>query len=404
VITFASIALAVVNNRPSIEVRPFAVLAPGGFLRQGRCVHIDLGGHPLHTRALALTLVQRADGRLDFDSYVLDLRKRGFVPVGGDLQPSGIVHHMRLFGVVDPARRTIESIRADQPSVAFEPSPQTQGESCRDPIDRIGALAGTSLSDGYADHLKDAVGGARGCYHIATLGHFLGSAVSWALDSEPSPLPSPASNAEEGTQKGRQKGLADGARRAGERVFRRDVIIDGHQREDNNLEIAVQQTDLHFRPGGPVAPPMERFEAAREVRVQLEVDLKSFRFSHASAAERLRARNDLQTASWTDLTACVARLVGVPSLVGLTAEVKRRFGHAASERPLLDALLMVAPGLIQITAALSEDWPAQASRTRSIVGIAGIPDSCYMWRRDGALHKARRGDDPVPTMTAKGLR
>src|SRR5262249_28873610 len=57
-------------------------------------MHLDLRGHPLHTRCLSITLVQRADGRLDVHGEIVDLRKRGFVPVAGDLQPSGVVHHM----------------------------------------------------------------------------------------------------------------------------------------------------------------------------------------------------------------------------------------------------------------------------------------------------------------------
>ena len=36
-----------------------------------------------------------------FAAYVLDLRKRGFAPVGGDLQGTGIIHHMRLDGSID---------------------------------------------------------------------------------------------------------------------------------------------------------------------------------------------------------------------------------------------------------------------------------------------------------------
>ena len=63
-------------------------------------------GHPLHSRLLSVTLAQRADGRLDVFGEILDLRKRGFVPVAGDLQASGIVHQMQLRGVVEPGERT----------------------------------------------------------------------------------------------------------------------------------------------------------------------------------------------------------------------------------------------------------------------------------------------------------
>src|SRR5574342_552877 len=112
---------------------------------------LDLGGHPLHTRALSVTLVQRADGRLDVAGTLLDLRKRGFVPVGGDLQTAGIVHHMLLDLVVDPATGRIDEAVARQPSVAFEASAATEGERCRDPIDTARALVGGNVAQGWPE-------------------------------------------------------------------------------------------------------------------------------------------------------------------------------------------------------------------------------------------------------------
>ena len=83
-------------------------------------MHLDLRGHPLHTRSLSITLTQRADGRLDAHAEVVDLRKRGFVPVAGELQPSGVVHHMLLDGEIDPRTAVLDAIALRQPSVAFE--------------------------------------------------------------------------------------------------------------------------------------------------------------------------------------------------------------------------------------------------------------------------------------------
>ena len=63
----------------------------------------SVSGHPLHTRTLSVTLQHAAPPRVACAAYVLDLRKRGFAPVGGDLQGTGIIHHMRLDGVIDRA-------------------------------------------------------------------------------------------------------------------------------------------------------------------------------------------------------------------------------------------------------------------------------------------------------------
>src|SRR5947208_8772602 len=91
---------------------------------------------------------------------------------------------MRLAGTIDPGSATLETLAAEQRSVAFEPSALTAGESCRDPIDRIAALAGTRLDDGWARRLAGAIGGPRGCSHLLTLGHLLGSSAAWALARE----------------------------------------------------------------------------------------------------------------------------------------------------------------------------------------------------------------------------
>src|SRR2546428_5052954 len=124
-------------------------------------MRLEAHGHPLHTRALSVVLTARADGKLDVHGTVLDLRKRGFVPVAGDLQGAGIIHDMRLAGMIDPASATLETLAAEQRSVAFEPSAVTAGESCRDPIDRIALLAGPRLDDGWARGRARPLSGPR---------------------------------------------------------------------------------------------------------------------------------------------------------------------------------------------------------------------------------------------------
>ena len=76
-------------------------------------------GHPLHSRALSVELRQSEGVALEFRGQLLDLRKRGFVPVAGDLQAAGVVHDMRISGTLDPLTGTIESLEAAQPMVAF---------------------------------------------------------------------------------------------------------------------------------------------------------------------------------------------------------------------------------------------------------------------------------------------
>ncbi|HUI25597.1 MAG TPA: DUF2889 domain-containing protein [Candidatus Kryptonia bacterium] len=347
-------------------------------------MRLDVQGHPIHTRTLSATLSQRADRKLDVHGYVLDLRKRGFVPVAGDLQGTGIIHHMLLDAVIDPATATIERIAAQQPKVAFEPSPEafgvTRGEQCRDPIAAIEAIAGAQLDSGFSRRLSAAIGGPRGCSHLLTLAHLLGSTAAWAIE--------------------RDRALHGSApqRPAGQRVFRRDLIIDGFETPEANgtMELAIQLADLHFAPSAAVVRPMDRFAADQEIRGVLTVEFPTFQLSRIAVAERRRDSATFDSAEWNDLDVAVAGLIGLRFGFGITAELLQRLDERAADRPLLDALLMVAPALIQCTAALSDSWPAAFKRSESLVGMGGLPDSCYMWRRDGALSRAREAEGGVP--------
>jgi hypothetical protein len=339
----------------------------------------DVLAQPLHSRALTVTLAQRGDGLLDAAAVLLDLRKRGFVPVGGDLGTPGIVHHMLLDAVVDPAPPALVSIAARQPSVAFEPSPLTAGESCRDPGGRIAALSGARLDADFAKRLSSELGGPLGCSHILTLGQLLGSSVGWALG------------------RGGARGV-DPLRRPGERIYRRDITVDGQQRGPGALEFAAQLTDLYFAPAPATARPMDRFAGVRELRVWVQVDMAGVVVTDVRAAERRRSRADLAADAWTDRSAPAAAFVGLSLFRGVSAALLARFGDTPDERPLLDTLLMIAPTFIQVCAALSEKWPTAAVDADSLVGMGGIPDSCYMWRRGGALDRARTPNDPSPVL------
>lgn len=337
-------------------------------------MHLDVGGHPLHSRALGVTLTARADALIDVRGVIIDLRKRGFVPVGSELQPSGIVHHMTIDAVVDPATRRLETIAAAQPNIAFEASAVTKGESCRDLAWRVGGLTGAILDDSWSPRLSTEIGGPRGCSHLLTLALLLGSTVAWALTRDEASAPS--------------------ARRPGERIFRRDVVVDGHEQRGGILTLALQLTDLHHAPAPPIAPSMARFADELEIRARADVDLGRFAFGDIQLGERRRDRATLESAPWRDRTDVAESLVGQSLARGVSQTLLKRLGATPNDRPLLDGLLMLAPALIQCVAALSDAWPALAAKNEWIVGMGGRPDSCYMWRTGGALQTARRTNEP----------
>ncbi len=327
-------------------------------------------GHPLHTRTLSVALTHAVPPTIAFAAYVLDLRKRGFAPVGGDLQTTGIIHHMRLDGRLERDSARIASIDAQMPAVAFEASPATGGESCRDLIGRVEHLAGRALDGGYAGAVGAEIGGPRGCSHILTLARLLGPTVSWALAEDE-----------------RLQGAAP-ARRAGERIFRRDVIVDGYEPAPGELALTLQLNDLHFAPAPALATPMQRFAAQREITASAAVEMKELILRQLAASERHREGSDIQSAAWRTRDDRVAPLVGRSLRSGISAAVLQHFGDAGPDGPLRVALLQLAPTIVQCFAAL-DIW-ALFPGGGVAAETGGLPDSCYMWRREGGLAKTRR--------------
>jgi len=325
-------------------------------------MRLPVSGHPIHGRVLDLALRAGVAGRLEATGELVDVRKRGFVPVAGQLQASGVVHHMRVEARVDPAAGVVETIASRMPRVAFEPSEVTAGESCRDVEHRLAALSGRPLA-ALSRELSAEIGGPRGCSHVLALARALCAAADRLL--------------------ARERPLA--TRVAGELVFHRTLALDGHDCGQGRIVLALQLTDLHCRPAPPLAPPMARFGEQVEVRALAEIDLGSATLSRMEGAVRRRDAATLESAPFESLDARLGELVGKSFLAGFAAECLARFGQAPEDRPVLDALLQVAPAFLQCMGSMSEAWPAASLRSGSLVGTGGHPDACYMWRRDGAL-------------------
>ncbi|MBX3025975.1 DUF2889 domain-containing protein [bacterium] len=329
---------------------------------------LSAAGNPLHTRALSVTLAA-ADAEVAFAAYVLDLRKRGFAPVGGDLQGPGIIHHMRLAGRLDRAAARVTAIDAEMPTVAFEASPATGGESCRDQIGRVVGLAGLGLDAGWSPGLSAAIGGTRGCSHILTLAHLLGPSARWGLAEDA------------------RLHAGSPPRRPGERLFRRDITVDGYEPEMGELVFTLQLNDLHFAPAPALAMPMDRYAAQREIVARATLTMQTLALTSLELRERVRTPVDFRDAEWVDRTADGAPLRGASLRAGITARILALFPDPARDAPLRDALLQLAPGLIQCFAAL-DIWTLFADESAARQ-TGGQPDSCWMWRTGGGLQRGR---------------
>jgi hypothetical protein len=179
----------------------------------------------------------------------------------------------------------------------------------------------------------------------------------------------------------------------GQRIFRRDVVVDGAQRADGALVLALQLLDVHFTSADGVVRSMDRFAESLDVRLLVTLRPPSFTIDDVVAAERRRGRTTLD-APWRARADVAARLHGLSMLRGVTAALLARFGAPGEDQPLLDASLMLAPTLIQVFAAVA-DWAGLAERDRWMLGMGGRADSCWMWRRGGALERLRTPDDPA---------
>jgi hypothetical protein len=327
-------------------------------------MRLELGGHPIHTRALSVVIEQRADGALGVAADLLDLRKRGFTPVGSELQGAGVIHQMGLDAVLDAG--VLTALVARQPVVAFEASAATRGESCRDVVPGLAALVGCDLA-AVSAALRGVMGGAAGCSHLLAAAQFLVATVA-GLGALPA--------AERGATH--------------RRVLRRDLVFDGAELADGGMAIAVQLSDVRCTPAGAEARPAARFDSHYELRLGLELLGWPATIAGLRGAERRRTAGQFAGAEWCRLDGVLAPLAGLSLGRGaaqtLTATLA---GHA----PLRDALLQLGPTLIQCRASFPDKWLNVAMSGEPHDGLIGMADSCYMWRRGGALERIRAARD-----------
>jgi len=117
--------------------------------------------NPLHTRLLMLTLGQEGASEHAVAARVVDVRKRGMVPLLGLLNGPGVVHDMELRLTVGRDDLTIRAASLRMHEVPFPAGPGTRGESCRDNESGTGG-ASASRSTGVSARRCSARWAARG--------------------------------------------------------------------------------------------------------------------------------------------------------------------------------------------------------------------------------------------------
>jgi len=343
-------------------------------------------GRPLHTRSLTIAISRESDTLWHARGDVIDLRKHGFVPMIDDIQPPGVIHMMSIELAFDPESLRIERIAIDQPFVAIEPSEISGGECCRDPSPRLLALRGDKLDAGFSKRLGRQFGGALGCSHLLTLFQLMASTLPRAVQLE---------NA--------RTLRDDTSQPLGKTFFRRSIFVDGHEQSDQKIDVAIQLADTHSRPIRPDGRTPERLALSHEVKAFVGIDRKRFKIENVEARERKRSYETLGEADWTLHTDRLAELVGAPLIPGMAGRLFGLLGDETRLRPLRDLLLQLAPGFIQITAALMDEYFERRRRTEAndttaatndstrkpaVASTGGNTNSCYMLREDGRAIKA----------------
>jgi hypothetical protein len=340
---------------------------------------LTLAGLPLHTRSLTVSISRRTGSVWHARGDIVDLRKNGFVPTSYDIQPSGIIHSMSIELDFDPDSLEIYQIAVDQPFIAVDPSPETEGECCRDPAPRLLDFKGDHLDPGFTKRLSAHFGGPLGCSHLLTLFQLMASTIPLGVAEEQERMVREGSEA-----------------RFEDRFFRRSVFIDGHLRSDNRVDTSIQLADTHTRPLQPGGGFIERLESSHEWKILASIERKRFQIEALSARERRRLSSSVGTASWVDHDALLAPLVSTPIIPGLAGRIFKLLPESTSSGSLRDSLLQLAPGFIQIVAALMDDYfeaRAQAEQDGAapkaeVNAIGGNSNSCYMWRADSPISKS----------------
>ncbi|MBI3783080.1 MAG: DUF2889 domain-containing protein [Deltaproteobacteria bacterium] len=192
---------------------------------------------------LSLRIAWGAADSVVAEGRILDLRKRGVVPMLGKLQGPGVVHDMAVRMVVDPRALLIREIQPVMSAFPFTAAAATRGEGCPDRLPDVQRLVGASLRDGFGPRLGADIGGPRGCFHIFTMLRMIGPTIELVCE--------------------RQQRLHPTAPAAGGPLFSRSLIIDGLKGEGLSLVLRGALFDLHYRPGADALPIDEELEEGR---------------------------------------------------------------------------------------------------------------------------------------------
>lgn len=123
----------------------------------------------VHTRSIRVDAYARDDGLWDLEALLVDTKSRDF-PLAAGLRKSGDpVHEMRLRVTIDTHLNIVDA-QAESPWVPYPGYCDSIGPDYR-------KLIGLNLSQDFRRHVRERLGGVRGCTHMTELATVLPTAA-----------------------------------------------------------------------------------------------------------------------------------------------------------------------------------------------------------------------------------
>jgi hypothetical protein len=166
-------------------------------------------------------------------------------------------------------------------------------------------------------------------------------------------------------------------------------VFDAHEQPAGDVVVGMRLGDLDWNERASDALAPERFASHHELVARIEVDLWPGTLRSIAGAERRRTTAEFADAGWSDRDALLAPLAGTGLVRGAVGELAQRLASDPSALPWRDALVMLPAALVQCRAAHPDAWHEKVRATPRHPGLTALPDSCYMWRRGGALECIR---------------
>ncbi len=115
----------------------------------------------IHARTIDIAVYPHAENQLIVTGTLKDRRTGPSHLMSGEVRPAGILHHMIIRMVVAGPDLVIEDIEAELP--------ETPREECRETEESLLPVIGMSISAGFTNRVKAALGGPSGCSHLTAL-------------------------------------------------------------------------------------------------------------------------------------------------------------------------------------------------------------------------------------------